>query len=236
MSAVIPALHVAANTAARQKPTLVHAGLTPVQMSAVCTYVDGEVTAELNRLKDINFAAFTQSGFLTLPQLLAAGYDRPGIDRLIQLNVIEKDGYDSGLYRLSGWPDSHNDEYVRWSLWSSGYGVISDGSALDVHNLTDYDTSQTTMSVPAGFESNKPCLKLVVRNIEKHDVMQCDGFRVTTPLKTILDISETMRMEFINQAVTEAIDRGIVTPNRLRARYPELSQPAIQKIEMALGR
>jgi hypothetical protein len=72
------------------------------------------------------------------------------------------------------------------------------------------------MTVPDDFRRNSGIpriLKLHYANLPHGDVQIAQGFEFTRPLVTILDLIEDGKVErrFILQALTESIDRGLIT-------------------------
>jgi predicted transcriptional regulator of viral defense system len=105
--------------------------------------------------------------------------------------------------------------------------VISHESALAIHQLSDVMPARIHLSVPPAFR--KPAPRGCVFHkaaLSAQDVEQRDGFRVTTPLRTLLDIAsdgKTTR-EQLFQAVADALDRGLIRKKKLLAAVDEHPQ------------
>ena len=67
-----------------------------------------------------------------------------------------------------------------------------------------------------------------------NDVQTGPGYKYTRPLRTILDLIESGEVEqnFIRQALTQAVDRGMIT--RQQIRDAQLSEPTRKIIEEML--
>jgi hypothetical protein len=66
--------------------------------------------------------------------------------------------------------------------------------------------------VPRGFRKRVPvgCV-LHKANLAAHEVESRTGYRVTTPLRTLLDVADhPLSQEHLNAAVREALERGLV--------------------------
>ena len=52
------------------------------------------------------------------------------------------------------------------------------------------------------------------------DVQTAQGFKITRPLRAILDLIEagTVERNFIRQAIRQAVDRGLITRQQIRSR------------------
>ena len=68
-------------------------------------------------------------------------------------------------------------------------------------------------------------LKICKKDLKKKDIRQFKGLPVTTPLKTILDIyeEESLPENFMEQAVKEALERGLIKRFDLK-KNPELAK------------
>ena len=163
-----------------------------------------------------------QAGYFTARQAREAGYDYR-----LQHYHRERGNWipvGHGLYRLRQYPDVEDEELVRLSLWSRDRGgrpqaVVSHETALRLHGLTDLMPDRIHLSVPKGFRKEPP--KGVVLHkvrLEDGDVEDRRGYRITTPLRTILDIARSTRVspEHLEAAVAEALERGLVRRKRLQ--------------------
>lgn len=163
-----------------------------------------------------------QAGHFTAKQAREAGYDYR-----LQHYHRERGNWipaGHGLYRLRQYPEVGDGELVRLSLWSrdrSGrpQAVVSHETALGLHDLTDLMPDLVHLSVPKSFRK-KPPKGVVLHKVrlEDGDVEDRRGYRVTTPLRIILDIARSPRVspEHLEAAVAEALERGLVRHKRLR--------------------
>lgn len=184
-------------------------------------------------LHALHALAFRQAGYFSAAQAREIGFSYQAqkyhADRGNWLRV------ERGIFRLRDWPASIDDVLVLWSLWSRRRGVISHGSALAVHGLGVLDPAVVTMTVPEGFRARTPAVRTVVGQLAEEDVEEREGFRVTTPLRTLLDVAASERQEVVDEAVAEALDRGLVTQRALRSRSDALGDRAALRIERALA-
>ena len=176
--------------------------------------------------------AYRQAGYFTAAQALRSGYSyqtqKYHLDRGNWLRV------DRGIFRLPDWPAELDDIYVRWTLWSGGQGVVSHESALGVHDLGVSDPSRLHLTVPAGFRARDAAVVVHVGDPAESDVVQREGFRVTSVLRTLLDVSAGALQEPVDDAVTEALDRQLVSPGQLRLRADAFGDRAALRVERAL--
>lgn len=187
--------------------------------------------AELrNRLAAL---AATQSGYFTAAQALELGYSYS------QQAFHARRGnwlrVDRGLYRLPHWPIGLHDDLVRASLWARGHGVVSHESAAAVHDLAEIDPARTHLTVPSAFRGRHAAVVLHHLDLEASEVEEHTGFRVTTPLRTLVDVARSSTdLDQLGRAVREALERHLVTLGRLRSRAEALDARAALNIERSL--
>jgi predicted transcriptional regulator of viral defense system len=188
----------------------------------------GHEEREKDRADRLFEVADRQAGYFTARQAKEAGYDYR-----LQHYHRERGNWipvGHGLYRLRHYPEVEDEELVRLSLWSrdrSGrpQAVVSHETALRLYELTDLMPDRVHLSVPKGFRKLPP--KSVVLHkvsFDEGEVEDRRGYRVTTPLKTIMDIARSPRVspEPLEAAVSEALERGLVRRRRLREALGDL--------------
>jgi len=71
--------------------------------------------------------------------------------------------------------------------------------------------------------------------VDGADLEQFEGFAVTTPLRSIGDLAASgLEVDQLARVIGDALDRGLVTVEALRARADELGPAAALAIERAL--
>lgn len=177
--------------------------------------------------------AARQSGYFTAAQALDAGYSYPAqgyhAKRGNWLRV------DRGIYRLPEWPTGPRDDLVRWSLWSRGRAVASHETALSVHELGDVDPARVHLTAPPNFRQKNPGVVIHRADLAPRDVEEHEGFRVTTPLQSLLDVAAAeLDLDQLGQAIAEALARGMTTRRALLDRADQFGANAALRIERAL--
>jgi len=184
-------------------------------------------------LHAVRALAYRQAGYFTAAQALRSGYSYQAqkyhVDRGNWLRV------DRGIFRLPDWPADLDDVYVRWALWSGGRGVVSHESALGVHDLGVSDPSRIHLTVPAGFGARDEAVVVHVGDLAEDDVVDKRGFRVTSVLRTLLDVAAGALQEPVDDAVTEALQRQLVSTRQLRLRADAFGDRAALRVERALA-
>jgi predicted transcriptional regulator of viral defense system len=114
-----------------------------------------------------------------------------------------------------------------WQLWSRNrqdepQGVFSYATALTLHDLSDVMPAKLDMTVPPGFRRMAAIpgvLRLHHGRLSERDVQTIDGVRVTTPLRTIIDViaQSAIAPELQIQAVDQALRRGLILRRQLEA-------------------
>ena len=178
--------------------------------------------------------AFGQAGFFTAAQAVEIGYSYQA-----QKHHVDTGNWvrvDRGLLRLPDWPQDVGDTFVRWSLWSSGRGVVSHDSALAVHGLSDADPAKIHLSVPPGFRARDDQVSVHVADVPDDDRELRRGWSVTTPLRTLVDVADgDASQETVDTAVADALTRDMVTRRSILRRTADEADRAALRLERALS-
>ncbi len=181
-----------------------------------------------------------QGGFFTARQAREAGFE----DNVHPYHVRSGNWVRErrGVYRLAQFPLPARPDLITWQLWSRNrqdqpQGVFSHATALTLHELSDAMPAKLNMTVPPGFRrmaATPEVLRLHRARLAERDVETIDGVRVTTPLRTLIDVivEGDLASELQAQAVHEAIRRGLVRRQQLEAA--EVSTRARQRIMRVL--
>jgi predicted transcriptional regulator of viral defense system len=178
--------------------------------------------------------AGTQSGYFSAAQALAAGYSyqaqKQNVDRGNWLKV------DRGIFRLPEWPAGRHEDLVRLALWSRGRAVVSHETALSVHELGDVNPARTHLTVPAGLRRRAPGGVVLHRaDLPAADVREQEGFRITTPLRSLLDAAaDDLDLDLLAGAIDDALEHGLLTRASLLTRADQLGPKAALRVERAL--
>ena len=181
-----------------------------------------------------------QQGYFTAKQAKAAGFAENTHPYHVKAGNWVREH--RGIYRLALYPMTDRPELAVWALWSRNRneeieGVYSHHTVLSFYDLSDLNPAKIHMTVPKDFRRNSEIpgvLVLHYADLPDSDVETAQGFKLTRPLRAILDLIEagTVERRFIRQAVTQAVDRGLIT--RQRIEDARMSGPARQIVEEAL--
>jgi predicted transcriptional regulator of viral defense system len=180
--------------------------------------------------------ASAQSGYFSAAQALAAGYSYQAQKQNADRGNWRK--VDRGIFRLPEWPSGGREDLVRLALWSHGRAVVSHDSALSVHELGDVNPTRTHLTVPPGFRQRAPRGVVLHRaELPAADVREQEGFRITTPLRSLLDAAAgDLELDLLAGAVEDALEQGMLTRSLLLARADQLGPKAALRVERALHR
>jgi predicted transcriptional regulator of viral defense system len=188
--------------------------------------------------RSLRATALEQGGYFTAKQAKSSGYGYPHLEYHVSTGAFER--VEHGLYRLTDMPVAENDDLIRLSLWSRNradepQAIVSHESALVLHELTELLPDEIHLTVPPGFRKVAPQGCVLHKGVLlPAEVEERIGFRVTTPLRTLLDVAAgTTSEEQLEKAVTEALGRGLVRRNRLIEAIRKAPRPG--RLERALG-
>jgi predicted transcriptional regulator of viral defense system len=163
-----------------------------------------------------------QQGYFTAKQAVSAGYSHQHQEYHLAAGNWTRVA--RGVYRMRTFPPQGREDLAVLSLLSHNragepQAVVSHDSALAIHELSDINPAQVHLTVPPRFRKNMPGgVRLHVARLQPSDWEQRDGYRVTTPLRTIVDVAGSpLSQELLNAAIRDALDRGLIREGRLLA-------------------
>ena len=176
-----------------------------------------------------------QAGFFSAAQALDVGYSYQA-----QKYHVDHGNWtrvDRGIFRIPEWPSSVNDSLVRWVLWSKHRAVVSHDSAAAAHGLGVLNPARVHLTVPPGFRMRNPSVELHRRELADSDVTLIEGARLTTVLRTVLDVTATQfDEELIASVVDDAVSSGAVSVRQVERRLEELNEEAAARGSRVLSR
>jgi len=188
-------------------------------------------------------AARPQGGYVTARQAATAGFGASHLSYHATAGNLERVGH--GLYRLAELPPSPHDRIVRLVLETRGRddrprAVVGHATALSLHELSDVMPAKVHLIVPPGWRKPAPPGAMLHRDqVTKAETEDWEGFAVTTPLRTLLDVAREGRLshEQVRAAVADALQRGLVRRSMLeRAARREASEATRELLLATLGR
>ncbi|AUX46199.1 uncharacterized protein SOCE26_077040 [Sorangium cellulosum] len=163
-----------------------------------------------DRLHDL---ASTQSGYFTLVQAFEAGF-AAATQVETELRVERCSG---DIFRMLQFPPSEHEDLVILWLQTETQGVFSHDTALALNQLSDILPSRRHVTVPPGWEP-PPNARLDRGTVLHHaevipsEITWFCPIPFTKALRTIRDcIEKGVSPEIIEQAIAEALERGMIT-------------------------
>jgi len=178
--------------------------------------------------------AAEQGGYFTAAQAKEVGYSYQAQAHHVGAGNWHR--VERGLFRLTEWVPQEHDDLARWTLWSQGQGVVSHETALSVHAIGEFESARTCLTVPPDFTPRDAAVRLHHGDLPPDDIQAGAGFRVTTPLRSLVDVAATADEDQLARAIAEAAERGLLTIRLLRKRAEAVDARAALRIERALDR
>jgi predicted transcriptional regulator of viral defense system len=184
-----------------------------------------------NRGDQLYALAETQGGYFTAADAKDLGYAYPH-----QHFHVKRGNWirvDRGIFRLKRFPVSPHEDLIHWWLWSRKQGAISHESAAAIYDIGDVLPRTTHLTVPKSFRKVAPrTVMLHKAQLHPTDIERREGFAVTTPLRTILDLMQgQLDPERLSLVTKDALQKGLVTRKEILhvlAEMPEKIDPATQ--------
>ncbi|MFA6177053.1 MAG: type IV toxin-antitoxin system AbiEi family antitoxin domain-containing protein, partial [Phycisphaerae bacterium] len=158
-----------------------------------------------------------QGGFFTAKQAAEAGFDRTHHAYHVRVGNWQREH--RGIYRLTQFPIPERPDLILWSLWSrnredQAQGIYSHQTALSIYDLSDLMPAKLHMTVPHNFRRSAqipPILVLHFDDVPADEVEEREGYRITRPIRAVVDASKEVSADLLSQAFSEARTRGLIT-------------------------
>lgn len=171
------------------------------------------------RKNELRELSVEQAGYFSLSQARDCGISKQLLQYMISIGEVVKEL--RGLYRWAHYPTSEEDELILFWLWSNCEGIYTHETALFLYQLSDLLPVHIHMTLPLSWRRKRlklpGPLKLHYASIQEEDKAWFGSVQITKPLKTIADCArEHLSPEWLSQAITEALERGLFTMRQLR--------------------
>lgn len=177
----------------------------------------------MSKKDDLFEIADQQQGYFTTQQAVKCGYSRTNFHRYLASREWVKEL--RGIYRLAHYPVTPHPNLALWTLWSRNLkgevqGIWSHETALEIYELSDVMPKKMHMTVPKRFRKWTQIPKSLVlhfSDLPKTETIAQQGYLVTTPLRTIVDIIEEGKLseDLIVQAIQDALRKGLISRKKL---------------------
>jgi predicted transcriptional regulator of viral defense system len=177
--------------------------------------------------------AAAQSGYFTTADALGAGYSYSA--QRYHVNRGNWEQVDRALFRLPEWPVDLEEQYVRWFLWSRKRAVVSHETALSIYDMSDVNPERVHLTVPPAFRMRAPGVVLHTADLPDEDVRERAGYRITTPLRAVLDVAAAyLSTDEVAKAIADGERQGRFTRRMLIERVSNADAQAAVGVERAL--
>lgn len=183
--------------------------------------------------------AEAQAGYFTAQQAATAGMDRSTLARHARPGGRYVRAR-RGLYRLRHFPTgSHEHAVAAWLGVGDPQAVVSHESALELYELSDVIPTAVHISLPRAKRGQRARPGVRFHALEhppgRGEVRSLHGMAVTTPERSIIDaLSAGTQPEQIEQAIRQALERGLTTRRRLQRAAADRSRRVRQVVERVL--
>jgi predicted transcriptional regulator of viral defense system len=184
-----------------------------------------------------------QGGYFTAKQAEEAGVTQPNHAYHVRVGNWQRE--QRGIYRLTQFPVPERSDLILWSLWSRNrkedvtQGVYSHQTALSLYDLSDLMPSKLHMTVPPRFRRRKETpsiLTLHYADLPPDQVEEREGYRITRPIRALVDAGKDVSPEILSQAFAEARTRGLITEKdveQYREKLPSFLFPTGTRLKAA---
>lgn len=160
-----------------------------------------------------------QGGFVTRSQAIEAGASDMSLTRRVRSGRLLRSA--PGVYRVPGMPERPEDDLWRALLTAGPKSVVSHRSAAWLHGTR----AQAVLGTPEisyphpGHPRVRDVTVYQPRIIRPEDVVLKRGLRVTSPARTVIDLSATCSRGFVANIVDEWQATDVVSAERVRQRF-----------------
>lgn len=150
-----------------------------------------------------------------------AGVPRTGLERMLRAGQVRRVLH--GVYAASTAPDDTTFRARALHLAVGGTTVAVDRTAGWVHGLSLEVLGVTDDQVPLDLARTQRRSRGVVRALAARDVSSLEGLRVTTPLRTALDLGRLLRPAPALASLDRLLARGTFAHTALVAELPRMA-------------
>jgi predicted transcriptional regulator of viral defense system len=164
--------------------------------------------------------ATEQAGYVTTAQAAEAGYSPQLLHKYLANGRILR--VRRGIYRLTHFIATEDEDLVVPWLWTDRQGVFSHETALIRHDLSDVLPQMTHLTVPEGWRRRRlrlpPGIELHYADVGAGERTWYGPVPITTPARTVNDCAiAALQPDLVGQAVEQGLTRGLFTVSEVEA-------------------
>jgi predicted transcriptional regulator of viral defense system len=179
------------------------------------------VTTAMHRLYRL---AEAQAGYFTTKQAAQAGVSRRVLSQRAHRGDIEQIRY--GIYRLRDFPAQAFEDVAAACLWAGTDSAASHETALAIHGISDAMPATIHLTVPRAFRGKQWGVTIHRAPLPPDQREVRDGVPTTTIARTLQDIGVSGDPSLVQQAIEQAVARGLLSRRQLRTlvrKSPQLA-------------
>ncbi|MCZ4274914.1 type IV toxin-antitoxin system AbiEi family antitoxin domain-containing protein [Rhodococcoides yunnanense] len=185
-------------------------------------------TEQLHRL------ATSQDGYFTTEQAGELGFDQAGVHASLVAGDWTRVA--RNLYRLAGWPHSDLEKFAMWCAWFGGEAVISHQSAAELHGFGHLHPQFVHVSAHTNLRLTDTRLAVHRLQLSARDVESTGTFRITTPVRTVLDLAAGgISQVTLDEVVGDAVAIGRADAGLLYTEAVSCPERVAERVELALS-
>ncbi len=171
--------------------------------------------------RDLDLLDFAkkQYGYFTASQASALGFPTSNQFQRVKTNAWQR--LSTGLFRLPGFEDTLESQFMRWLLWSRNQkgeiqGVVSHASVLQFHRIMEADLQSIHLIVPKRFRKKQlPGCIVHKDTLLPSEIAQHENLRLTTLEHAMLSMKSELEQQGILQSmVKRAIRKQLISRER----------------------
>lgn len=166
-----------------------------------------------------------QAGYFTVAQAAEVGFSTPLILHHFRRGTLKRAR--RGIYRVTRFPASEQEDLVVLWLWSERQGVFSHETALVLHSLSDALPARPHLTVPSAWRARKirvpETIAIYYADVLAEERTWYEHVPVTAPARTILDLAAAHAdPDIVAQAIDEGARRGLFRRAKIRRALQKL--------------
>jgi very-short-patch-repair endonuclease len=166
--------------------------------------------------------AAAQHGVIARAQAVRLGATKDVIRHRLRTGRWERLAPD--VFQLAGAPHSWRQDLISACLVWGGGGVISHRATAALWRLAGFEPGPIELTVPRNRRRAGP--GIIHRHpLPRADVTTVEGIPVTTPARTLIDLAAVLPREAVEEAMDDALRRGMVSIPLLRRRLNAIGRP-----------
>lgn len=132
-----------------------------------------------------------------------------------------------GVYRVTGSPSSWRQSLLGACLTAGSGAVSSHRAAGGLRSLPGVPAGAIEITVPRGRRLRRKGVRFhETMDLPSMDVASLDGIPTTTSTRTIIDLAAVLPQDRVEEALDDALRRGLTSVSRIRRRLDQLGTRA----------